>query len=236
MRTMTIRDLMLSYRRRTGRYYRDPQSYWEARHGEHRDSLQGPGCIRLGEGANRDDYDAKWNQLRIVLLREVQHGARRILDAGCGTGWFTRRAAKLGFAEVDAVDFSTTAAEIARRNAPTSSVQVGELDKISSTNPYDVVMCIDVLFHVVDDATWSRSVNNLAALVGSHGALVIQDSLSEPGEPQPARHVRFRSLPTYERELQEWALETHNTYVLSNEVIRKDLMVFRRVRDETDAT
>jgi cyclopropane fatty-acyl-phospholipid synthase-like methyltransferase len=164
-----------------------------------------------------------------VLEREVQAGATRILDAGCGTGWFTRRAAKLGFAEIDAVDFSTTAAEIAQRNAPTSRVRVAELDAITSTQPYDVVMCIDVLFHVVDEAAWARSVHNLAALAGRDGALVIQDSFDAPGNPQPASHVCFRLLPAYQRELSEWQLEAYNTYVLPNEVIRKDLMVFRRV-------
>jgi len=227
MRTWAIGDFMQSWRQ-AGGYYRDPNSYWEARHDEHRDSLQGPGCIRLDEEANRDDYQAKWDRLRLVLEREVQDGARRILDAGCGTGWFTRRVAKLGFVEVDAVDFSTTAAEIAQRNAPTSRVRVGELTEITSAQPYDVVMCIDVLFHVVDDATWARSVNNLAALASRRGALVIQDSYNETGSQQPADHVRFRSLPTYQRELREWRLEAYNTYVLPNEVIRKDLMVFRR--------
>ena len=228
MRTGAIRDLMQSWRR-AGGYYRDPKSYWEARHGAHQDSLLGPGCIQLDEEANRDDYEAKWDQLRLVLEREVQAGATRILDAGCGTGWFTRRAAKLGFAEIDAVDFSTTAAEIAQRTAPTSRVRVAELDQITSTEPYDVVMCIDVLFHVVEEAMWARSVNNLAALAGRNGALVIQDSFNETGKPQPASHVRFRSLPIYQRELREWHLEAYNTYVLPNEVIRKDLMVFRRV-------
>jgi 2-polyprenyl-3-methyl-5-hydroxy-6-metoxy-1,4-benzoquinol methylase len=227
MRTLAIRDLMQSWRPGRG-YYRDPKSYWEARHGEHQDSLQGPGCIQLGEEANRDDYEAKWDQLRRVLEREVQAGATRILDAGCGTGWFTRRAAKLGFAAIDAVDFSATAAEIAQRNAPTSRVRVAELDQITSIEPYDVVMCIDVLFHVVDEATWARSVRNLAALACPKGALVIQDSFNETGNP-PARHVRYRSLPAYERELCAWQLEACDTYVLPNEVARKDLMVFRRV-------
>src|SRR3954454_23191874 len=136
MRTATIPDFMAAWRRRTGRYYRDPQSYWEARHCAHGDNLQGPGCIGLDEAANGDDYEAKWDCVRSVLEREVHAGARRLLDAGCGIGWFTKRAATLGFAQVDAADFSASAAEIAQRNVPESSVRVATLDTITSTEPY----------------------------------------------------------------------------------------------------
>jgi SAM-dependent methyltransferase len=228
MQKDAIRGLVQTWRQRTGTYYRDPRSYWDARHRRHRDSLQGPGCIGLDETANRDDYAAKWERVRRVLEGEVERGARRLLDAGCGTGWFTRRAATLGFGEVEAVDFSSAAADIAQRNAPTSRVRVAALDEITSTEPYDVVMCIDVLFHVVDDATWARSVDNLAALTGAHGALVIQDALDEVGAPQPARHVRFRSRGMYERALPDWQLDAHDIYVLPNEAMSKDLLVFRR--------
>jgi SAM-dependent methyltransferase len=228
MQTSMIRDLVQTWRHRSRGYYRDPQSYWNTRHREHRDSLRGPGCILLGEAANEDDYAVKWEHVRGVLDREVARGAVRLLDAGCGTGWFTARTATLGFADVDAADFSSTAAEIARRNAPAASVRVAALHEITSTAPYDVVMCIDVLFHVVDDEMWARSVANLAELTGTRGALVIQDALNETGEPPSARHVHFRSLASYRSALPEWELDTHDSYALPEEGERKDLMVFRR--------
>jgi 2-polyprenyl-3-methyl-5-hydroxy-6-metoxy-1,4-benzoquinol methylase len=223
-----IRGLVQTWRHRTGRYYRDPQSYWNDRHRDHRDSLQGPGCILLDEAANEDDYATKWDRVRVVLEREVDRGATRLLDAGCGTGWFTSRATTLGFSDVEAADFSSAAAEIAQRKAPESRVRVAALAEIQSTEPYDVVMCIDVLFHVVDDTLWARSVQNLAALTSSRGALVIQDSLNETGAPSPAKHVCFRPLSAYERVLADWELDTHETYVLPCEAEHKDLMVFRR--------
>lgn len=228
MQTVTIRGAVTRVRHRIRGYYRDPQSYWNTRHREHRDSLLGPGCIQLDEAANQDDYAAKWDRVRVVLEGELRRGAMRLLDAGCGPGWFTSRAATLGFAEVDGADFSSEAAEIAQRNAPASRFQVAALDAITSAEPYGVVMCIDVLFHVVDDAIWTRSVRNLAALTSTDGALVIQESLNETGAPPPAQHVHFRSLAAYREALPEWHLEGHETYMLPKEAERKDLMVFRR--------
>lgn len=192
------------------------------------------GCIGLDDAANRDDYETKWRHVQRVLECELRRGATSILDAGCGTGLFTQRAAMLGFAKIDAIDFSASAAEIAQRNAPTSTVRVAALDKASCTAKYGVVMCIDVLFHIVDDATWARSVRNLAALTAPHGALVIQVSLSETDEAQPTRHVLYRSLRAYQQELPEWAVETHDTYVLPNEAVPKDLIVFKRSERPVD--
>jgi 2-polyprenyl-3-methyl-5-hydroxy-6-metoxy-1,4-benzoquinol methylase len=229
--TFATDRLVRTLRRRTGRYYRDPQSYWEARHLEHRDDLAGPGCITLDGVANQRDYDAKWDHLRGVLEREVERGATSILDAGCGTGLFTRHLAAVGFTSVAGADFSATAAIAAMRNAPGSRVSVAPLAEISTTDRYDVVMCIDVLFHVVDDDTWERSVRNLADLTLPGGALIIQDSLSEADTAQIADHVRYRSLARYRDLVSGSSLDRHDIYHLPREAVRKDLLVFRRLHN-----
>jgi hypothetical protein len=46
---------------------------------------------------------------------------------------------------------------------------------------YDVVVAVDVLFHVLADDEWERSVRNLASLVGLGGRLVVSD-WGEPGD------------------------------------------------------
>lgn len=216
------------WRRRTGTYYRDPRSYWDARHREHGAALTGVGCVLLDEAGNRDDYETKWTHVRPVLERETQRGARRILDAGCGIGWFTKQLHPLRFADVEAFDFSESAAAQAHNNAPNVRVFVSSLEDARTHRPFDVVMCLDVLFHVVDDERWARAVANLASLVASHGALVIQDSIACSGGEQPAPHVRIRSVDHYCSLLGTWTLETHDAYALPAEAVGKNLMLFRK--------
>jgi SAM-dependent methyltransferase len=216
------------WRRLTGTYYRDPRSYWDARHREHGDALSGVGCVLLDEVGNQRDYETKWEHVSRMLEGESANGARRILDAGCGVGWFTGQLASFGFAEVEAFDFSATAATQAQRKAPGARVFVSALEDARSDRPYDVVICIDVLFHVVDDERWSQSVRNLASLVAPAGALLIQDSIAVAGEEQPARHVRIRSVDRYCSLLDGWSLESHNAYALPAEGVGKNLMRFRR--------
>jgi 2-polyprenyl-3-methyl-5-hydroxy-6-metoxy-1,4-benzoquinol methylase len=50
------------------------------------------------------------------------------------------------------------------------------LDEWHSAWLYDAVYSIDVLFHVLDDGAWGRSLDNLASLVRFGGTLVVTDS------------------------------------------------------------
>jgi 2-polyprenyl-3-methyl-5-hydroxy-6-metoxy-1,4-benzoquinol methylase len=223
-----MRRLVDRWQHRSGTYYRDPRSYWDARHREHGDGLRGVGCVLLDEAGNSRDYDTKWAHVCGVLERELERGARRILDAGCGVGWFTEQLSMIGFTDVKAFDFSAAAAAQAREKAPSARVSVSALEDFRSDRRYDVVMCIDVLFHVVDDERWSHAVSNLASLVAPGGALLVQDSIAATGEEQPAPHVRIRPVERYRSLLEGWTLESLDAYDLTAEAVGKHLMLFRR--------
>jgi hypothetical protein len=92
-------------------------------------------------------------------------------------------------------------------------------------------MSIDVLFHIVDDDLWQRSVRNLASLVRPEGHLVIQEHLDPSGVPAPSdgtAHVRWRDEPDYLRVLSQWSLVSRDHYDLPDSDSWKDLLVFRR--------
>ena len=165
-------------------------------------------------------------------------GARTLLDAGTGNGYFARRAAALGYT-VDAVDFSDVA--ISEGRAGDSSVRqwyVGALADFTAGEPYDVVICIDVLFHVVDDELWRRSIRNLARLTAPAGTLLIQESLvlapirsDDATGLRGSQHTRWRTLDGYLVQLQGWRLVEHIRYTLPSENVEKDLLVLHRSDD-----
>jgi 2-polyprenyl-3-methyl-5-hydroxy-6-metoxy-1,4-benzoquinol methylase len=57
------------------------------------------------------------------------------------------------------------------------------LDQWESPWPYDAVYSIDVLFHVLDDDVWRRSLDNLASLVRFGGTIVVTDE--DRAQPHP---------------------------------------------------
>jgi 2-polyprenyl-3-methyl-5-hydroxy-6-metoxy-1,4-benzoquinol methylase len=223
-------------RRLTGgrSYYADPQRYWDERHAKSADSLEGVGLYGLGQSGNERDYEAKWTALAPVLQRSLLPGTS-LLDAGCGVGYFTAHARDLGFV-VEGVDFSPSAVEQARATSPDIAWHVSDLETFAPARTYDGVMTIDVLFHIVDDGTWARTVQNLGRLIRPEGPLIIQDHLVEAAtERTGTQHVRWRRLVDYRTLLDGWSLEHQETYVLPAQETTKDLMVFRRVGGGTAA-
>jgi 2-polyprenyl-3-methyl-5-hydroxy-6-metoxy-1,4-benzoquinol methylase len=212
------------------RYYADPARYWERRHQQFGDRLDGVGMKGLGEKGNREDYEAKWARLSAALA-DLDLAGARVLDAGCGIGWFTARLAAAGY-DVAGVDFSPTAIEAARRRLGDGvPLAVGSLDAYRGGQPFAIVVCIDVLFHVVDDGLWQATVANLAANVAPDGVLIVQDHLVEAPEPVPdlaMQHTRWRSAAMYLDVLTGWDLIAHHHYMLPREGQTKDLLVLRR--------
>ena len=93
----------------------------------------------------------------------------RILDAGCGKGFFARAMARFGH-RVDGIDTSPHAIDECRRGrAADDAYAVSSLSGWAPSYLYDVVYSIDVLFHIMDDAVWESSVRNLVSLVRMGG-------------------------------------------------------------------
>jgi 2-polyprenyl-3-methyl-5-hydroxy-6-metoxy-1,4-benzoquinol methylase len=76
---------------------------------------------------------------------------------------------------------------------------LGDFDAIDL---FDAVLCMDVLFHILDDDEWLKSVRNIASLLTVDGILVVAD------DPREERYVMgdyivHRSMTEYEVVLHE---------------------------------
>jgi SAM-dependent methyltransferase len=153
----------------------ESRDYWDRRHTA-RDDLSSGGNVSLGRGENAMLY-----AVRIVRLLEVL-GSRadevaplRVLDAGCGKGHFSRAIASFGH-HVDGIDTSRFAvAECRRRASSAESYQMCALRDWRPPCLYDVVVSIDVLYHLMDDEEWEASVRHLASLVRLGGRIGLVD-------------------------------------------------------------
>ncbi|MBX3706314.1 MAG: class I SAM-dependent methyltransferase [Pseudomonadales bacterium] len=94
-----------------------------------------------------------------AYLRHLELPVRRILDIGCGTGT-TLRALGRAFprAELEGVEYSEY---LCRRYGWTN----GSVVDYQSAEPFDLVVCNDVLAYL-DDAQCARALDNIGALTG----------------------------------------------------------------------
>ncbi|MFG3656962.1 class I SAM-dependent methyltransferase [Streptomyces sp. NPDC047706] len=150
------------------------RDYWDTRHREH-DDLASGGHIGLDRAGNEIFYAQRLGAL-LPLIGDLADGSAPlfVLDAGCGKGHFARALARCGH-RVDAFDTSDEAVEYAAAQGGGPRYALAALDEWRSPWPYDVVLCVDVLFHVLDDDEWAAGLRNLASLVRITGRLILTD-------------------------------------------------------------
>jgi 2-polyprenyl-3-methyl-5-hydroxy-6-metoxy-1,4-benzoquinol methylase len=152
----------------------EARSYWDVRHRE-QSPLRSGGDLSYDEAGNELFYRVRLGRLLDALTDlAASEAPLRLLDAGCGKGWFARELARCGHA-VQGIDVSASALAAAAESGGGPSYARSTLAGWRSPLGYDAVYSIDVLFHLLDDAEWEASVRNLAAHVRPGGRLVLAD-------------------------------------------------------------
>lgn len=114
---------------------------------------------------HREFYDKRWSEgsdgfgvivaARVLWISEILAAKRmelgrplRILDFGCGQGRYAALAMQFG--TVDAIDYSETGIEVARRAYPGPNYQCMDAYNFTSEYQYDAILSIEVLEHMPD--------------------------------------------------------------------------------------
>jgi len=171
-----------------------PQEFWEQRLAEQFD-LRGTGETGLSLAYNRACYALRAEVLTRALARSgVALAGRRVLDVGCGTGFWTGYYVARG-AQYTGVDIAQVSVDrLAERYPQQRFVRADVSDGVPG-GPYDLVNAFDVLYHITDDARWAAALRNLAAALAPGGRLLVTDVFSDGAAL--AEHNVMRPLARY---------------------------------------
>ncbi len=103
------------------------------------------------------DFHVLWPAVRSLLLSDPQTN-KRILEVGCGNGFWAHRFAELGY-EVVAIDPSETGVEQARKAYPGIRFEVMEIEADTcrqlGLDCFDVVTSLEVVEHLYLPRQWA---------------------------------------------------------------------------------
>ena len=154
----------------------DPINFWDSRH-KSVNEWQAGGDRALSVARNRAFYAHRLGLLVGILDSYFNRDILRILDAGCGKGWLSEQLTSQGH-DVHGIDSSETAIKICKDHRQ-GEFTVSRLGNFTSAELFDAVISMDVLFHILDDQEWEKSLLNLASLLTADGILIIADDPRE---------------------------------------------------------
>jgi SAM-dependent methyltransferase len=167
----------------------EQQRYWDMRW----DRAHSPNAWQLKRG-----------EKILTLLRTLSLKHPKILDLGCGTGWFTAQLAQLG--EVCGLDLSERAIAIAKERFPHVTYMVGNLYELSLPRAYyDIVVSQEVIAHVEDQAGLMDRLTSVLKPDGYLAITTVNKFVIErtPQSPDPREHIKqWLDLPALRRLLQ----------------------------------
>jgi SAM-dependent methyltransferase len=178
-------------------------------------SLAGSGVKTLGSLPNRILYQKRLEVLELIL-REIGIQSlerQRILDIGCGTGFYTAFLHSAGVRYYVGLDITTVSVQMLSRCYPEYrfvSLDIGGEVPDEWLNAFDIAIAADVLFHLVDDRGWHRAIANMAKCLRPSGLLLATEVWGD-NTLQPVPHVRLRSVDAYRAALQSAGLELVRT-------------------------
>jgi len=158
-----------------------PSLYWEDR--AQRFAAEGEGLGAVCSYGMPEFYNrAIQLEQRLALRRwlAVTPGTR-VLDVGCGIGRWSRLLAARG-AQVTGIDLSPTMIGEARRRAAADNLQqrcqfeVQDICRLQVSGPFDMILGVTVLQHILDPAQLHNAVRALASQLAPRGRMVFLEA------------------------------------------------------------
>ena len=202
----------------------DAGAYWQDRVGAGAD-LGVVGHRSVGPAYNRQIYERRLEVLDAMLARHVSKPAAelRVLDIGCGNGFYTDFWAARGVREYVGVDISlATVGHLAERFPDYRFVHQDITDAdaavLTDSGPFDVVTVFDVFYHIIDDHRFAHAVALAASAAAPSGVVLVMDNLFEH-RYQLTRHMVYRPRAAYFETLAAQGLQLADSELLFHYLI-----------------
>lgn len=191
----------------------NPEQFWQKRL-EDKFSLAGVGLRRRGESFNRWVYKARLDRLKTTLLKHgIDAKGKRILDIGCGTGFYVDFWHNLGPSFIMGIDITRKSVEELHRRYPQYTFEQTDISQPCpySGEAFDIITAFDVLFHVVNEAGFETAIANIRTYAND-GAFVLLTDVFGRQDISVQQHYFSRSYQRYRKVLKANGLDILAVY------------------------
>ncbi|MCB9477402.1 MAG: methyltransferase domain-containing protein [Deltaproteobacteria bacterium] len=152
----------------------DAERYWRDRFERHGANLTGPGDEGLSEDDNRRMYEEAGQKLLAILADEgVDPAGARVLEIGCGNGFFTGLMHDAGVRDLTGVDITDVQFERFRARWPEFRFHKADITQVAPEGRYDLVLMIDVIQHIVTEDALADAFKHVKSVMAPGAAFVL---------------------------------------------------------------
>ena len=197
----------------------DAGAYWRDR------VISGSDLAIVGHRSMGPAYNSEIYARRIEVLEKVvpelvsgSMANTKLLDIGCGSGFYTNYWQKLGVKEYVGLDISKNTVDYLSESFPDFKFDQADIARLipqsaEQGGPFDIVTVFDVLYHIVDSTLFESAVANVGKTVKTGGHVIVMDQLHR-NQYQISKHVVYRDRDYYLSQF-----EQHNLKLVGSELL-----------------
>lgn len=160
--------LHAKYRHKGNDY--DAARYWQDRFYKYGKSLKGVGDEGLSEEQNQKMYAQAASVFQGILQRGgIDLQKAKVLEIGCGTGFFTGILNELGVNDYTGLDITDVLFDDLKRKFPHYKFILRDITQAILPDKYDLIIMIDVLEHIVDESKFNFAMDSIRQVLTDNG-------------------------------------------------------------------
>lgn len=152
----------------------DAGKYWSDRFSKYGHSLKGVGNEALSEQDNQKSYTAAAQIFIDLCTKEgVDFNNARVLEIGCGTGFYTRILHDLGVKHYVGVDITDVLFSDLQQKFPDFQFMQKDVTADKITGEFDLIVMIDVIEHIVNNDKFTSAMENIKGCLAKSGVFIV---------------------------------------------------------------
>lgn len=178
----------------------DAARYWRDRLAKYGTSLKGVGDEGLSEQKNREMYeDAARTFLGLCRREGIDFATARVLEIGCGSGFYTQLLQEQGVSRYLGVDITDALFPTLTGRFPNFQFIRRDITTDAIEGEFDLILMIDVIEHIVDEAKLGFAMNSVQRCLAENGRFLVTP-VADQGR-HSLFYVRFWSVEDIKRRL-----------------------------------
>lgn len=196
----------------------DANKYWLDRHSKYRFNMQGVGNKGLSEEENIRAY-ARAGEIFVSLCHSMNLDLEKIkvLDIGCGNGYYTQVLDKNNVADYLGVDISDVLFDCLMKKYHNYRFEKIDITKDKINEKFDLIIMIDVTQHIVNNKKFSYAMQNIKKSLSIDGVFIVTSWLGK--DIRNSFYEVSREIKEYQREFKGWffseAIPFRDKYIFS---------------------